>query len=46
MCAKVTAPCSFYSNIVLACNLYREARGESDHGLMSIAFVTLNRKRQ
>ncbi|ADP02639.1 cell wall hydrolase SleB [Salmonella phage PVPSE1] len=29
---------------ILACNMYREARGESDHGLMSIAFVTLNRK--
>lgn len=29
---------------ILACNMYREARGESDYGMMSIAFVTLNRK--
>ncbi|QXL90429.1 cell wall hydrolase [Salmonella phage NINP13076] len=29
---------------ILACNMYREARGESDYGLMSIGFVTLNRK--
>lgn len=29
---------------ILACNIYREARGESDYGMMSIAFVTLNRK--
>lgn len=29
---------------ILACNMYKEARGESDSGLMSIAFVTLNRK--
>lgn len=29
---------------VLACNLYREARGESDHGMLAVGFVTLNRR--
>lgn len=29
---------------ILACNMYREARGESDYGMMAVGFVTLNRK--
>ena len=29
---------------ILACNMYREARGESDHGMIAVGFVTLNRK--
>ncbi len=29
---------------ILACNMYREARGESDYGMLLIGFVTLNRK--
>lgn len=29
---------------LLACNMYREARGESDYGMMAVGFVTLNRK--
>lgn len=29
---------------ILACNIYREARGESDYGMLAVGFVTLNRK--
>lgn len=29
---------------ILACNIYREARGESDSGMLAVGFVTLNRK--
>jgi len=29
---------------ILACNIYREARGESDYGMLAVGFVTINRK--
>lgn len=31
--------------VCLACNLYHEARGETDSGIMAVAIVTLNRVR-
>lgn len=29
---------------ILACNIYRESRGESDYGMLAVGFVTINRK--
>lgn len=29
---------------ILACNMYKEGRGEGDYGMMGVAFATLNRK--
>ncbi|WP_284161811.1 cell wall hydrolase [Burkholderia pseudomallei] len=29
---------------LLACNMYREARGEGERGMMAVGFVTINRR--
>ena len=39
VCSKNDTPVN-----VLACNIYHEARGESDKGMLAVGFVTLNRK--
>lgn len=39
MCSQKDGP-----RDILACNMYREARGEGEMGMLAVGFVTLNRR--